>query len=195
MKPELVALALADAPERWSALGFEVVDCAVTLGGVTIALGAEGEGIVAWSVTGVNAGVDGLRSVSRPRGRDAEHPNTAIGLDHVVVLTDDFDRTAGALAAAGLGLRRTIERGERRMGFRRLGPAILELVQAPAPPHGTARFWGLTIVVEDLSALAARLGSQLGPIGPAVQPGRQIATLRESAGLTQPVAFMDPEKR
>jgi hypothetical protein len=78
------------------------------------------------------------------------------------------------------------------MGFRRIGPAILELVEAPGQPLG---FWGLVVTVNDLDALADRLGEHLGPIKPAVQPGRRIATVRPSAGLTTNLAFMDPEPR
>ena len=60
-------------------------------------------------------------------------------------------------------------------------------------PEGPARFWGLVIIVSDLEALSRRLADHLGPIKPAVQPGRQIATLREGAGLSEAVAFMSPE--
>jgi hypothetical protein len=51
------------------------------------------------------------------------------------------------------------------------------------------------VVVADLDALASRLGDLLGAIRDAVQPGRRIATLRETAGLGQAVAFMSPEPR
>jgi len=54
-------------------------------------------------------------------------------------------------------------------------------------------FWGLVIVVISLEELAQRLGDQLSEIRPAVQPGRRIATLRESAGLSPAIAFMSPE--
>ena len=90
-------------------------------------------------------------------------------------------------------LRRVRDAGGFRQGFRRLGPAILELVEVPKAPPGPATFWGLVVIVSDLIALAERLGERLGPIRPAVQPGRRIATLRPSAGLTEAVAFMDPE--
>ena len=124
----------------------------------------------------------------------SQHPNGAIGLDHVVVTTPDFDRTSAALAAAGMPLRRVREApGGFRQGFRRLGPAILELVEARDAPPGPADFWGLVVIVSDLDALAERLGDRLGAAKPAVQPGRRIATLRSSAGLGEPIAFMTPE--
>jgi hypothetical protein len=192
----LLGLDLADPASAWSSLGFSVVDSCVALGGVRLQLGNEGNGIVGWTLGGVPAGVtvDGLPTrVGASETVAAEHPNGAVGVDHVVVVTPDFDRTAGALDAAGMPLRRVRDAGGFRQGFRRLGPAILELVEARDAPAGPARFWGLVVVVEDLDALAERLGDRLGAIKPAVQPGRRIATLRRSAGLTEAVAFMDPE--
>jgi hypothetical protein len=90
-------------------------------------------------------------------------------------------------------LRRIRDAGGFRQGFRRLGPAILELVETVDAPAGPARFWGLTLIASDLDALAERLGDRLRPIKDAVQPGRRIATLDRSAGLRTNVAFMTPE--
>jgi hypothetical protein len=123
----------------------------------------------------------------------ADHPNGAVAIDQVVVLTPDFDRTAAALEQAGMPLRRVGDAGSFRQGFRRLGPAILELVEAVDQPPGPARFWGLVVIVADLEALRGRLHPHLGPVRPAVQPARHIATLAASAGLSAAVAFMDPE--
>jgi hypothetical protein len=193
-RPELVSLSLADPPGRWAALGFDVGDGRMRVGAVVVELGVSGEGIVGWALRGVEPGIEIDRlpwravAVVEP---EAPHPNGALGLDHVVVMTPDFDRTAGALDAAGLGLRRVRDAGGFRQGFRRLGPAILELVEARDARGGPARFWGLVAIVADLEALAERLGDQLGPIKDAVQPGRRIATLR--AGVSTNVAFMDPE--
>ena len=211
IRPELVALEIADPPERWEALGFSVsADGTIELGGVRLQLGAEGEGILAWTLRGIDqtSAIDGLpthvvnhsssapidQSIGRagggPRGaRDQGHANGAIAVDHVVILTPDFDRTADALATAGMPLRRLAERNGARQGFRRLGPAILEIVQAE---DGPTRFWGLVVIVSDLDALAERLGELLRDIRPAVQPGRRIAPLRSKAGLGPAVAFMDP---
>jgi hypothetical protein len=114
-----------------------------------------------------------------------------------VIATPEFDRTARGLNAAGLPLRRIRDAGGFRQGFGRLGPAILELVEAPPAPAGPARFWGVVVVVADLDALADRLQSRLGPVRPAVQPGRRIAALDKIAGLSPRVAFMDhsPDRR
>jgi hypothetical protein len=192
-RPALTALQIADPPERWQALGFAVDEDTVHLGGVRLELGVNGYGIVGWSLDAVETANDvaGLATTNAPPAAPQAHPNGAIALDHVVVLTPDFDRTAAALDQTGLTLTRIRDAGGFRQGFRRLGPAILELVEAPGT-HVTG-FWGLVVTVADLDDLAKRLGGRLHPIKPAVQPGRRIATLDQAAGLTPQVAFMDPE--
>jgi hypothetical protein len=205
-RPELVELHVADPPDRWEALGFQVAGGACDVGAVRLRLDEPGAGITAWSLRGVNGAksIDGLTTrPAAPPASDAvfhsTHPNRASGLDTVVVTTPDFDRTSTALGHAGLPLRSIREAGGDgngqpfRQGFRRLGPAILELVEVHGEPDGPARFWGLVVIVNDLGELADRLGDQLGAIHPAVQPGRQIATLRPTAGLSPAVAFMDPD--
>jgi hypothetical protein len=193
----LTALSVSDPVESWEAIGFAVRDGRVEVGGVSLRLGGTGEGITGWAVDGLDAPIDGLQSIPAPpapRLPFPPHPNGATGIDHVVILTPDFDRTARALDSAGLTLRRIRDAGGFRQGFRRLGPAILELVEARDPdPAGPARFWGLVVIVDDLDALAERLGDLLGSIRPAVQPGRRIATLSRDAGLGPAVAFMTPE--
>jgi hypothetical protein len=193
--PTLTALHLADPPERWEALGFEVQDGHVDLGGVRLHLGGAGRGITAWTISGVDTDVDGLASAASSGPQQAiPHPNRAIGIDHVVVVSPDFDRTASALESNGMPLRRIRDAGGFRQGFRRLGPAILELVETrDSDAEQPARFWGLVVTIEDLEGLKTRLGDLLGEIHPAVQPGRQIATLRRAAGLREAVAFMTPE--
>jgi hypothetical protein len=195
--PHLAALALADPAERWEALGFAVSDGQLQLGDVTVTLGVDGRGIVGWAIRGFDEtpDIDGLPIAPiPPPSMPVSHPNGATGIDHVVVVTPDFDRTAEALRTANLPLKRIREPpGEFRQGFRRLGPAILELVEATTAPPGPARFWGLVVIVEDLEALKRRLTDRLGDIKPAVQPGRHIATLRSHAELGQKLAFMDPE--
>ncbi len=190
----LTELHVGDPPERWEALGFAVEQGRCDLGGVGVLLGGAGEGITAWAVEGIVEEIDGLPNASPTvAGGTPAHPNGALGIDHVVVVTPDFDRTARLLEAAGLPLRRIRDAGGFRQGFRRLGPAILELVEARGAPPGPANFWGLVVIVADLGALADRLADRLGSVKLAVQPGRHIATLRPAAGLSTRVAFMDPE--
>lgn len=157
-------------------------------------------GIAGWRVHGVAPGVlDGLVTEApeerRPDGAAGApaHPNGAVAVDHVVVATPDLDRTLGALAGAGLELRRVREVGPARQAFYRVGEALLEVV-GPAVPDGDgpAAFWGLTVTVSDLAAAAARLGPLLGAPRDAVQPGRRIATVRRAAGLGTALALMTP---
>jgi hypothetical protein len=193
VRVQLAGLTIADPPDRWHALGFTVDDRdRVVLGGVELALGAPGHGITGWTLRHASpAGpIDGLlTAVTReaPRTAVGVHPNGATSVDHVVIVTPDFDRSAAALAQREMELRRVRQAGDRRQGFRRLGPTIMELVEAPEAP--TTGFWGLTIVVADLGAL----GPPVGPARPAVQPRRHLATVDASAGLSTRLAFMDPE--
>lgn len=202
-RPALRGLRIADPPDRWRALGFTVRDAELHLGEVAIELrpSARSEvGIASWTIAGIEPvdSIDGLATQvsSEPTATSSDHENGALAIDHVVITSPDFDRTARALAGAGLELRRVREaRAGVRQGFRRLGQAILELVEiSDAPdPGAPARFWGLVVIVRDLDALSERLGGVLGPARDAVQPGRRIATLRSSAGLGPAVAFMTPE--
>jgi hypothetical protein len=198
VRPELLGVRLGDPPERWTDLGFSIRDSAADVGGVRVHLGQPGTGIVGWQLAGIEptSEIDGLPTEVGASDPPAPltHENGAVGIDHVVVTTPDFGRTATALELARMPLPRTVTTPKgSRMAFRRLGPAILELVEVLDAPPGPARFWGLVLIVGDLEALAARLGEHLGSIRDAVQPGRQIATLRESAGLGQAVAFMTAE--
>ena len=202
MRPVLTELRLGGSPAAWERLGFAVDGVAVRLGAVRLAFSEdEPPGIRGWALTGVAGGdVDGLKTAAAtetPPGPAPRHPNGALRLDHVVVFTPDLDRTLAALEAAGLDLRRVREAGGGvRQGFYRVGEAILE-VAGDVEPAGPARFWGLVVVVGDLDAVAAQLGDDLGSPRDAVQPGRRIATVRDSAGLGLPVAFMteQPSKR
>jgi hypothetical protein len=200
--PALTQLVVADDPATWERLGFTVAPdgtCRVGAVAVRLAGAGAGRGILSWSLDGAPAAVDGLAAAADepPRGDSVAHPNGARRLDHVVVATPDVARTFAALAAAGLELRRVREAGsaERplRQGFYRVGEALLEVVGPPeASGDGPAAFWGLVAVVDDLDALATRLGPQLGRARAAVQAGRRIATLRESAGSSVALAFMTP---
>jgi catechol 2,3-dioxygenase-like lactoylglutathione lyase family enzyme len=165
-----------------------------------------GKGLAGWSLRGIETteleGLPTTRSDRQPPRQETSHPNGVAGLDHVVAITPVLDRAVAALRDAGLDLRRIREEptpaGAPRQAFFRLGANILELVQEPpeaierAGGDHPAFFWGLAFLAPDLEATVAGLGDRVGEIRPAVQPGRRIATLRRSAGLTLPVALMTP---
>jgi hypothetical protein len=204
--PTLDELTIADAPADWRRIGFSVDDGQLAIGATRVRLAGReaGRGIVSWSLRDLaGTELDGLPTArsQAPPPEPGAHPNGALTIDHVVVSTPDFERTRGALEGAGIALRRerALDRGQGRlrMGFFRIGEAILELVEHPDAPDraAPAGFWGLVVVVEDLEAAAAVLGSRLGEARDAVQPGRRIATVRPSAGLSPALALMSPQPR
>lgn len=198
----LVELTLGSAPAAWERMGFALDGGAVAVGSTLLRPTGDGGGIDGWTLAGVaDVPLDGLPTrvlddlPAEPRA--ADHPNGALRIDHVVVRTPSLDRTVAALDDAGLELRRTRDAGGGvRQGFVWVGDTILELVEEPAAdPAAPAAFWGLVVVVEDIDRAADAAGECLGSVRDAVQPGRRIATVRESAGVGVPLAFMTPHVR
>jgi hypothetical protein len=197
--PFLIGLDVAGDADAWREAGFAVdADGVCRLGHVRMQTGVGDRGISGWTLG------------DAPTVEGAEHPNGAYVLDHLVVFTDDPDRTTHAYADLGLEVRRVREIGNgRTQTFFRAGEVIIELVgpvedsadeQAAGRSRGSEvpdeRFFGLSPAVNDLEACAALLGDRLGPIKDATQPGRRIATLRhEACGLTIPIAFMSADRR
>ena len=205
--PTIDELLLADAPERWSALGFTVLDGAVQLGTVRLRLAGAGagRGILGWSLRAISSTeLDGLpttRSQAPQPAAAPPHANGIVRIDHVVAMSPALDRSVLALQEAGLDLRRVREQptpaGAPRQAFFRLGAEILEVVQEPqhvveqhGGPDRPARLWGLALLAQDLDRTVQALAGAAGEPRPAVQPGRRIATLRRDAGLALPVALM-----
>jgi Glyoxalase/Bleomycin resistance protein/Dioxygenase superfamily len=211
VEPRLDEVVVADVPDAWRACGFSVDGDLCLVGGTRIRLAPaeSGKGITGWSLSGVAVtDLDGLAntpSERRPAGEPPAHPNGVTALDHIVAITPALDRTVAALEGAGLRMRRIREEptpaGAPRQAFFRLGEVILEVVQEPqeavaeAGGDHAAFFWGLAFVTPDIDASAAALKEHVGEVRPAVQPGRRIATLRRSAGLSVPVALITPEGR
>ena len=174
-------------------------------------------GFVGWAIDGVQHPLDGLATADghssnddRPDGTG--HPNGISSIDHVVVSTDDCDRTIAAFETAGLELRggrRTGSYGSpMRQSFFWAGDVIIEVVgpdrgdPTTAPPSEpaaeqiagrSASVFGLALVAEDLDATAGFLGDRLGTPKDAGQARRRIAGLRHrDAGLGLPIAVMSP---
>ncbi|MFL5872008.1 MAG: VOC family protein [Solirubrobacterales bacterium] len=200
-------LVVGDGADAWRACGFTIEDDLCVVGEVRIRFApAEGRGLTGWSLRGLDTTeLDGLPTTRSERPlpeAPPSHPNGIAALDHVVAISSNLDRTVAALEAAGLDLRRVREEptraGAPRQAFFRIGESILEAVQEPAEATERAGgdrpafFWGLAFVAPDLDAAVAFLGERASEPRDAVQPGRRIATLRRSAGLSLPVAIMTP---
>jgi hypothetical protein len=210
--PTIDELLVGDDAVRWAELGFAVSDaCCCEIGGVRLRFlrgdpnDSSGRGILGWTLRDIAATeLDGLpTTVSEhpPRDSAPAHPNGVVAIDHIVAASPSLDRSVDALQRAGLDLRRIRDQptpaGAPAQAFFRLGAEILELIQEPEDsiqraggPDHPARFWGLAVRVEDLDRTVRMLGSHVSEIRPAVQPGRRIATLRRSAGVTVPLALM-----
>jgi hypothetical protein len=207
-RAKIAEIAIADEPAHWEALGFAVAADTTRLGSVRVRLAGTdaGRGILGWSLRdAASIELDGLPTIistHAPHDQSPAHPNGIAGIDHLVAMSPDLDRTVQALQAAGLDLRRIREQptpaGAPRQAFFRLGGIILEVVQEPdgaiaARPDGRerpARFWGLALLSDNLPRTVEQLGEHASEIRAAVQPGRQIATLKRSARLAVPVALM-----
>lgn len=211
MAPTIDELTVADDPAAWERLGFEVEGGTCVLGEVRIrfidpaARGRAPSGLIAWSLREIaTTELDGptTERSQRPLPQPSQHPNGLTGVDHVVVITPALERTVAALEAAGLDLRRIREEptpaGAPRQAFFRLGATILEVVQEPpeaiekAGGDHPAFFWGLALAAPEIDRTVAALGELVGEVRPAVQPGRRIATLRRSAGVSVPLALITP---
>jgi hypothetical protein len=209
--PTIDELTVADEPERWAALGFDVAGERCQIGTVGLRfVSAPVRGIAGWSLRDAASDqLDGLPTTISERATPAPaatHPNGIAAIDHVVAFSPDLERSVAALQAAGLDLRRIREQptpaGAPRQAFFRLGNEILEVVQEPAEAIARAggaghpaRFWGLALVAEDLDATVARMAPHVSEIRPAVQPGRRIASVRRAAGLAVPLALMSRDER
>lgn len=108
-----------------------------------------------------------------------------IGLDHVVVSTEDPERAA-ALYGARLGLDMALDRSHQEWGqlmFFRCGDLIVEVVRRPvAGTDGTHdKLWGLSWRVADADATRARLaagGLDVSEVRAGRKPGTRVVGVR-----------------
>jgi hypothetical protein len=191
-------LVIGDEPAAWARLGFAPgEDGAFALGGLRLRLAgrAAGSGVLELRVEGL-AGErpDGLPLLAAERERGQIFQTSSDGRWEDISRDPGGggavapDRTTAALAASGGDVRRRGEPPElpAPMAFVRFGELIVEVAEAAGQQP---RFWGVTIVVPDLDALA---GPLLGAARPAVQPGRRIATVSRAAGLSVALALITP---
>jgi catechol 2,3-dioxygenase-like lactoylglutathione lyase family enzyme len=108
-----------------------------------------------------------------------------LGLDHVVVSTEDSERAA-ALYGARLGLDMALDRTHQEWGqlmFFRCGDLIVEVVRRPVAGADQARdkLWGLTWRVADIDATRQRLVAadiEATEVRAGRKPGTRVMSLR-----------------
>ena len=202
----LVALHVGGALTPWQAIGLTFDASTCPLADVDIVVSGENPGLHSWTIDvgrDETIDIDGIRThlisgTSPSRTSSLIGTQRVVGLDHVVVNTDDINRTTDAITAAlGLEVRR-----ERQLGngvvqrFHKLENTIIEVVSGPHVKEPGASLWGMVASVDDLFDLAENLGEDItSPPKKATQPGRYISTVRGSVGLGVPFALMTPHVR
>jgi catechol 2,3-dioxygenase-like lactoylglutathione lyase family enzyme len=126
-------------------------------------------------------------SAERPRSAaTAEAP--VLGLDHVVISTEDPERAA-ALYGARLGLDMALDRTHQDWGqlmFFRCGDLVVEVVRRPGAGGDLThdKLWGLSWRVADIDAAHARLlgsGIDVSEVRIGRKPGTRVMSVRTGA--------------
>jgi catechol 2,3-dioxygenase-like lactoylglutathione lyase family enzyme len=151
----------------------------------------DGRGVLSWKRT--RAATDATRGVrqfflelTRPRPwSTVSRTAPVIGLDHIVVATQDPERAA-ALYGARLGLDMALDRSHPDWGqlmFFRCGDLIVEIMHRPDATAEPTRdkLWGLSWRVAEAEATRARLvaaGVDVSEIRNGRKPGTRVMSLR-----------------
>jgi hypothetical protein len=199
----LVSLHAGGTREPWQSLGLTFTGDACLLADVELIVHGSTPGLHGWTIESTIDAVidiDGIPTtlVSSAPARPTESVIGAqriVGLDHVVVNTNNIDRTCAAIEAGlNLEVRRERDLGNGvRQRFHKLDNTIIEVVTGPHITGDTASLWGMVASIDDLFDLAEGLGDNVtSPPKKATQPGRYISTVRGSTGLGIPFALMTP---
>ncbi len=198
----ITQLVVGGQPAAWSSIGLTFRDGLCSFGDVTLRLDPSlAPGLQSWSVSGCRqvGDIDGIPTICT---EDASNVASVvdssvidiIGVDHVVVFTNDLERTSGEVdRVTGEPLKRIRDAGNGvRQGFHRLASVIVEIVEQQRVEH--TMLWGFVLTVGNLDDVARHMGPDvLSPPKDAVQPGRRIAAFRSGVGLGTAVALITPE--
>lgn len=140
--------------------------------------------------------LDGERQVSASTSK-----TPIIGLDHIVVATQDPERAA-ALYGARLGLDLALDRSNPDWGhlmFFHCGDLVVELVKRPHDQGDINRdvLWGMTWRVADIDATRERLLAAhvtVSEVRSGRKPGTRVASLRDGT-LGIPTLLIEREER
>jgi catechol 2,3-dioxygenase-like lactoylglutathione lyase family enzyme len=134
---------------------------------------------------------------------EASAAASIVGLDHVVVATEDSERAA-ALYGARLGLDMALDRTHQDWGqlmFFRCGDLIVEVVRRPVAGGDAARdkLWGLSWRVGDIDAARARLvadGVDVSEVRTGCKPGTRVMSVRNgTCGVQTLLLERSPRER
>lgn len=199
----LVALHAGGQRSPWQSIGLTCDDATCLLSDVLLSFSGNDAGLTGWTISSDKddvVSVDGIPTTLV--SQFPSHPiqstigaQRIVGLDHVVVNTDDIDRTCSAITEVlGVEIRR-----ERQLGngavqrFHKLENTIIEVVSGPHVTTPGASLWGMVVSVDDLFDYCEEVGDAVtSPPKKATQPGRYISTVRSSVGLNIPFALMTP---
>jgi hypothetical protein len=200
----VAALEVVAPIAAWQAAGLPLVDGEAIVDGIAIRMREPATDELArierWVLADCPTEVTTIDGLPTARGVPLSSSGRGEGLlagsrfDHLVVMTSSLERTCAAIeGATAAPLKRIREAGPVRQGFHRLGGLIIEVVETAQVTVPHALFWGFVLIVDDLHEVCAALGPELISLPKqAVQPGRQIATFRQGAGLGVPTALMTP---
>jgi hypothetical protein len=200
----LVALTAGGQRSSWQSLGLTFSGESCVLADVDLVLEPSVEGLSGWTIASdrdADVVVDGIPTRMVRASEQTNRVESRIGrqrivsLDHVVVNTDDIDRTCAAITEVlGLEVRRERELGNGAVQrFHKLDNTIIEVVTGPHVTAKGSSLWGMVISVDDLFDYCDEVGEQItSPPKKATQPGRYISTVRSSVGLGVPFALMTP---
>ncbi len=214
---QLIEITVGGTPFVWERLGLKVQQSEIELSDVAIHIhgGAAGFLSCSFALSGTDAHAFSIDSMDglpvRLCTSDEAHASEVstieasaisgvhvIGVDHLVITTDDLMRTSNDIERVlGVACARTRDAGHGvTQAFHKIDNTILELVTGPHVKHEGAKWWGFVLTVDDIDRWWNAVGEEAASQPrDAVQQGRRIATVHSSVGLGVPVAVMSPHVR
>jgi len=212
----LTEIVVGGGPEAWTKIGLRKQSAHFFVSDVAISVHGDDKGLLSCSFSHerVTDGqppihlIDGLpiqlhrvlspSSLPTSDGASTLEGVEFIGIDHIVITTDDLGRTSEAIEdVLGVACARTRDAGHSvTQAFHKLDNTILELVAGPQVKHFGARWWGFVLPVNDIDSWWSQVGEGVAtPPRDAVQQGRKISTIHSSVGLGIATAVMSPHVR
>ena len=199
----LLALHAGGQTKSWESIGLKFDGFSCYLADVALEIHEGTPALTGWTIAAEHPGVfdiDGIATtvVAASHSRASSSPcgtEKITGLDHVVINTDNLDRTCDALCERlGVEVRRERDAGNGVVQrFIKLSNTIIEVVTGPHITTPGASLWGMVISVDNMETWAAHCGPDVTSVPKqATQPGRLISTVRSGVGLGVPFAVMSP---